>query len=95
MPVDFGRRRDLLKQNLSDWADLAAGWRDGRIKLALTQRLLHLRRDFAGLFERGSYEPLTVRGRHAAHGQRFVGAALKKEPRNRAADAAAFALKPI
>jgi (1->4)-alpha-D-glucan 1-alpha-D-glucosylmutase len=35
--------------------------------LALTQRLLHLRRDFAGLFERGSYEPLTVRGRHATH----------------------------
>ncbi|HWC91706.1 MAG TPA: malto-oligosyltrehalose synthase [Pseudolabrys sp.] len=66
-PVDFNRRRDLLKQNVSNWADLAADWRDGRIKLALTQRLLQVRRDCAGLFQRGSYEPLTVRGRHAAH----------------------------
>ncbi len=66
-PVDFARRRALLEETPAAWADLAASWRDGRIKLALTQRLLRLRRDYADVFRRGGYEPLPVDGAHAEH----------------------------
>ena len=67
-PVDFDRAGDLLTgKPVRTGPTSPRDWRDGRIKLALTQRLLHLRREFAGLFERGSYEPLTVCGRHATH----------------------------
>ncbi|PYI77747.1 MAG: hypothetical protein DMF04_05570 [Verrucomicrobia bacterium] len=45
--------------------ELMQCWPDGRIKLRLNQRLLHLRRDNAELFREGSYEPLNVTGRFA------------------------------
>jgi (1->4)-alpha-D-glucan 1-alpha-D-glucosylmutase len=63
--VDFGERQRLLASGAADWSDLAANWRDGRIKLALMQRLLQLRHEFAELFQRGNYEALPVIGRHA------------------------------
>jgi (1->4)-alpha-D-glucan 1-alpha-D-glucosylmutase len=66
-PVDFARRRQMLADEPAAWADLATHWRDGRVKLALTQRLLRLRRDFPDIFRRGSYEPLAVSGPHAGH----------------------------
>ena len=66
-PVDFAARRRELDREEPDWPDLAAHWRDGRIKFALTRRLLRLRRDFTELFERGTYEPLPVTGSHAGH----------------------------
>jgi len=66
-PVDFARRRTLLEEALPAWADLAAEWRDGRIKLALTQRLLRLRHAYSDVFRRGGYEPLPVNGAHAEH----------------------------
>ncbi len=41
---------------------LATTWTDGRIKLALTRRLLALRRQFADVFADGLYRPLEVAG---------------------------------
>jgi (1->4)-alpha-D-glucan 1-alpha-D-glucosylmutase len=40
-------------------------WPDGRIKLFLTQRLLHFRRDHAALFRHGKYLPLSATGTFA------------------------------
>lgn len=70
-PVDFAAREALLAAFLPRWPDLAAQWRDGRIKLALTRALLRLRNAHAGLFERGVYEPLAVTGPDAAHVMAF------------------------
>jgi (1->4)-alpha-D-glucan 1-alpha-D-glucosylmutase len=64
--VDFEERASTLGAS-TDWADLAAHWRDGRIKLALTRKLLQVRHDFSPLFQHGSYEPLRVNGVHAGH----------------------------
>jgi (1->4)-alpha-D-glucan 1-alpha-D-glucosylmutase len=66
-PVDFAARADELAKAPEDWQTLAVNWRDGRIKIALTNRLLRLRRDYAELFRRGGYEPLTVSGPQADH----------------------------
>lgn len=66
-PVDFAMRANELAQKPEDWPALAASWRDGRIKIALTQRLLQLRREHSELFRRGNYEPLAVSGAEAEH----------------------------
>jgi (1->4)-alpha-D-glucan 1-alpha-D-glucosylmutase len=65
-PVDYARRREMLTQIGNAPAnELMQCWPDGRIKLRLNQRLLHLRREYAQLFREGSYEPLNVAGRFA------------------------------
>jgi (1->4)-alpha-D-glucan 1-alpha-D-glucosylmutase len=45
--------------------DLLGNWRDGRIKLFLTQRLLVLRRQNPELFREGTYRPLGLTGEFA------------------------------
>jgi (1->4)-alpha-D-glucan 1-alpha-D-glucosylmutase len=62
-PVDYAKRREMLRQveNVPP-GDLMRCWADGRIKLRLTQRLLHLRRDNAVLFREGSYERINFGG---------------------------------
>ncbi|MDC7786567.1 malto-oligosyltrehalose synthase [Rhodoplanes sp. TEM] len=67
--VDFGARRAALDAigETPDWEALAADWPDGRIKLALTHRLLTLRRQLPELFADGGYVPLPVEGPHAGH----------------------------
>src|SRR5262249_7712347 len=65
-PVDFAARAralDAVGEN-ADWQALAASWPDGRIKLALTQRLLAWRRALGAVFARGDYRPLAVEGPH-------------------------------
>src|SRR5690606_26999611 len=52
-PVDFERRRKELAAAPAEWAELAANWRDGRIKLALTRALLQVRNEFSETFRRG------------------------------------------
>jgi (1->4)-alpha-D-glucan 1-alpha-D-glucosylmutase len=42
-----------------------ANWRDGRVKLAIIQRMLALRMQMPDLLSNGSYLPLTAQGRHA------------------------------
>jgi (1->4)-alpha-D-glucan 1-alpha-D-glucosylmutase len=65
-PVDYARRREML-EGLSavNPGELLRSWPDGRIKLFLTQRLLHFRREHAGLFGRGGYVPLPASGTFA------------------------------
>jgi (1->4)-alpha-D-glucan 1-alpha-D-glucosylmutase len=50
-----------------DWQELQASWEDGRIKLALTNRLLALRNALAPLFRNGDYAPVRVEGEHRDH----------------------------
>jgi len=65
-PVDYTQRQkmfDGLKEATPE--DLLGNWRDGRIKLFLTQRLLVFRRENAALFCHGNYVPLVLAGNHA------------------------------
>jgi (1->4)-alpha-D-glucan 1-alpha-D-glucosylmutase len=66
-PVDFAARAEALAQPDADWPALAAAWPDGRIKAALTHRLLALRNEHAALFAEGAYRPVDVRGRDRDH----------------------------
>jgi (1->4)-alpha-D-glucan 1-alpha-D-glucosylmutase len=65
-PVDFTRRTEELGATTSI-AELVADWRDGRLKFALTRALLHVRQQYAELFQRGTYKPISVVGPHAPH----------------------------
>jgi len=60
-PVDFAARQASLTAE-PQWDELAGRWPDGHIKLALTQKLLHLRQTHPALFEQGGYEPVGVSG---------------------------------
>src|SRR5438477_4352680 len=80
-PVDYGRRREMLREvEHVPPRDLMRCWADGRIKLGLTQRLLHLRRDKAELFREGNYEAINFGGAFAdcaigfvrRHGERAI-----------------------
>jgi (1->4)-alpha-D-glucan 1-alpha-D-glucosylmutase len=65
-PVDFEARREAyssLTAQQPDWPALAHAWTDGRIKLALTGRLLALRRQLPDVFTQGEYRPIEVSGR--------------------------------
>jgi (1->4)-alpha-D-glucan 1-alpha-D-glucosylmutase len=67
--VDFSARAAALGAlaQSPDWSALASSWRDGRIKLALTHRLLAWRCERRLLFEHGDYRPLAVSGRDRDH----------------------------
>jgi (1->4)-alpha-D-glucan 1-alpha-D-glucosylmutase len=60
--VDF-RLRERMLDRLDDTPlePLLGGWEDGRIKLLVTTRALHLRRELADVFTAGEYIPLTTR----------------------------------
>jgi (1->4)-alpha-D-glucan 1-alpha-D-glucosylmutase len=66
-PVDFPARARALRSvaEIPDWPALARTWPDGRLKLALTARLLALRQETAKVFTQGEYRPLAARGRDA------------------------------
>jgi (1->4)-alpha-D-glucan 1-alpha-D-glucosylmutase len=64
-PVDFGQRQAMLAE--APPSDYLADWRDGRVKLAIIQRMLALRMQMPELLSTGSYVPLTVQGKHADH----------------------------
>jgi (1->4)-alpha-D-glucan 1-alpha-D-glucosylmutase len=67
-PVDFAARRAALHASAApDWAELATSWTDGRIKLALTHRLLTLRNELPAVFADGAYEPVEVTGADREH----------------------------
>jgi (1->4)-alpha-D-glucan 1-alpha-D-glucosylmutase len=65
-PVDFPARERTLRSlsENADWGTLAQAWPDGAIKLALTARLLSLRRRLPHVFTDGDYRPLEVKGPH-------------------------------
>jgi len=60
-PVDYERRRAAISANIEP-RHLLDTWRDGRVKQAVIQTVLRLRRQSASVFSRGSYQPLTVKG---------------------------------
>ncbi|PQV46368.1 malto-oligosyltrehalose synthase [Paraburkholderia sp. BL21I4N1] len=64
-PVDFARREAWLVQTPP--SDFLPAWRDGRVKLAVVQRVLALRAQVPELLSQSEYLPLTVRGTHAAN----------------------------
>ena len=65
-PIDYARRREMLAQIENVPAnELMQCWPDGRIKMRLTQRLLHLRRENPELFREGIYEPINFGGAFA------------------------------
>jgi len=68
-PVDFAARARALAQmtTSTDWVKLADSWQDGAIKLALTNKLLYIRRQYQQLFNSGDYRPVLVSGPHADH----------------------------
>ena len=66
-PVDFAARARMLDAPVEPLAGLAPDWRDGRIKQALTHRLLKLRQDHDDVFRHGGHAPLAAAGEHAAH----------------------------
>lgn len=77
-PVDFDRRMLLLEKLERDFpteaeadpamlVSLVENWRDGRIKLLISWRLLQLRRSMPELFENGGYLPLRISGEKADH----------------------------
>lgn len=65
-PIDYAAREAVLDRlgeaRAATVADLWADWRDGAFKLALTHRLLALRRREPDLFARGGYHPVPVAG---------------------------------
>jgi (1->4)-alpha-D-glucan 1-alpha-D-glucosylmutase len=67
-PVDFAARRTALADiDPPDWRALQARWQDGKIKLALTRRLLAVRQDHRALFREGDYAPVPIEGEHKEH----------------------------
>jgi (1->4)-alpha-D-glucan 1-alpha-D-glucosylmutase len=64
-PVDFAQRQAWLVE--SPPSDFLPEWRNGRVKLAIVQRLLSLRAHLPDLLSQGAYLPLTVKGKHATH----------------------------
>jgi len=62
-PVDYDlRRRQLETIGRATPRDLLEHWRDGRIKMSVTHRLLTLRRERPELFARGSSTGVSVAG---------------------------------
>jgi len=65
-PVDYDARRAALAGLVNaDPNDLLANWRDGRIKLFLTHKILHYRRGHFDLFAKGDYLPVNATGTYA------------------------------
>ncbi|MCC8405671.1 malto-oligosyltrehalose synthase [Paraburkholderia sp. MMS20-SJTN17] len=65
-PVDFAKREAWLTQAQTPPSEFLADWRDGRVKLAVIQRVLALRAHLPELLSQGTYLPLTVRGAQAS-----------------------------
>lgn len=63
-PVDFAAREGALAQHEAE-DRLRAGWKSGRIKQDILQRLLMARRDHASLFRSGRYRALSAHGTRA------------------------------
>jgi (1->4)-alpha-D-glucan 1-alpha-D-glucosylmutase len=78
-PIDWELRARQLARLASagDLGELVEHWQDGRLKLLVTQRTLHLRRRAPELFSYGQYQPLQVRG---AARERVIAFLRQREP---------------
>ena len=84
-PVDYALRARLLAALAIDRPasaetarDALRGWRDGRVKLLVTARALHLRRTLPELFATGEYLPLSATGPQARN---VIAFARRKDDR--------------
>ncbi len=82
-PVDYGAHASMLSAigKKPDAAEMLANWKDGRIKMFITQRLLRHRRDVASaVFRLGNYQALPATGEFAdcvvAFRRRYAGEEL-------------------
>ncbi|MFC1938939.1 malto-oligosyltrehalose synthase, partial [Chloroflexota bacterium] len=74
-PVDFRKRmklsNELIRKETSSSAalvqDLQDNWRDGRLKMYTTYKILGFRRDNPTLFKDGDYLPLQIKGQMREH----------------------------
>ncbi len=74
-PVNYELRKNYLAQmaereekDLSEFLrELLMSAYDGRVKMYLIFRLLHMRREHKELFQTGTYLPLTTHGKHKNH----------------------------
>ena len=64
--VDYAKREESLASSPGGSLE-SLHPSDERLKLAVLQRLLNIRRESAALFARGSYEPIELRGSLATH----------------------------
>jgi len=71
-PVDFAERGHALATLTRSPSDGPADLRDPRTKLAVTARLLALRREHAGVFAEGDYTAIQAAGPAAAHVVAFL-----------------------
>jgi (1->4)-alpha-D-glucan 1-alpha-D-glucosylmutase len=72
-PVDFAIRGRLMEEMPGASVEaMLDGWRDGRIKLFVTTRGLHLRRERPDLFVGGAYLPLAVETSVPGHAVAFA-----------------------
>jgi (1->4)-alpha-D-glucan 1-alpha-D-glucosylmutase len=77
-PVDYSSRTQALARlenpgsQIEQLHDLTTNWQDGRVKLFLTQRGLHLRRRLPNLFASGHYAPVQVSGTRSEHAFSYV-----------------------
>ena len=71
-PVDFRLRERLLDELDDDFGEMLTHWQDGRVKLAITTRALHLRRELPHVFVGGEYLPLAVDTSVAGHAIAFA-----------------------
>jgi (1->4)-alpha-D-glucan 1-alpha-D-glucosylmutase len=60
--VDFPVRQAALRDVSQNWQELIRTWTDGRIKLALTRRLLDFRSRLTDVFAQGDCRQLSVTG---------------------------------
>jgi (1->4)-alpha-D-glucan 1-alpha-D-glucosylmutase len=69
--VDPDNRRPVKWPDLTDFAEKARDflehWRDGQVKVFLTERALGFRKAHPDLFARGEYIPLTAQGKRMAN----------------------------
>ena len=66
--IDFAQRSQLLETLFNcEPADLLINWRDGAIKLFVTQKLLQARARQPALFASGNYEAVTITGNFRDH----------------------------
>ncbi|RCH55399.1 4-alpha-glucanotransferase [Mucilaginibacter hurinus] len=76
-PVDYTRNNEILNELEKNADPVKALWADrynGTIKLWLAKKLFELRKQHAGLFEKGDYIPLKVKGKHKEHVMAFARA---------------------
>jgi (1->4)-alpha-D-glucan 1-alpha-D-glucosylmutase len=74
-PVNFGKRAKILDELILKEAggsaalirELQENWRDGRVKMYATYKVLSFRRDNPALFRDGDYLPLQIKGHIGEH----------------------------